>query len=962
MRPRLSLALLLALSASLASAAGVLDLPAGRFEASDLSRLADPEVDDGIRVACFKGSIGAEERESLRAAGFEILGYVPENALLVRGAGAKSLADLDGLDFSHPYRPEWRRDPRLLGRGAEVLDLIVDLWPGEDAARAAGRAAAMGAQVLRVIEGGGQARIQLRAASSRIEDLSGLPGLRWMSEPGLREDRLASVKWITQSAIPDSTPVWDAGLHGEGQILGHMDSGFQLETCHFHDPDGNPVGPDHRKVVYVDPLHIFSSHGLHTASILASDIGPVYDWDTNRGMAYLARIATSKYNYAAFDLYQGLVLHHGYGARLHSNSWGDDSTRNYTQDCHDIDRFSYDYETDMVAFASTNGSILKSPENAKNVLAVGATENGEEPEIYEQHAYGGTGPTLDGRRKPEIYAPGRPVWAAGQAVTDDPSDWQNFCRGASKSGTSMACPAIVGNAALVRQYLTEGWYPSGAPVAEDAVLPSGALMRATMINAATDLAGVAGYPSDREGWGRLQVNLGLKLGEDSPIQLYLEDFRHNEGLDTGMERSYQFTVLDDSLDLKVTMAFSDYPGEVLSPQPVVNDLDLELVSPSGVGYLGNYFIDGFSSPGGEADPLNSIERVVLASPETGAWTLRVRGANVPMGPQGYAFIVSGQLEVDEGDLIPPSLQLALSLEGEALVFDIASDEALAAPARVTLEAPDFETEVLDAIAIGESGLLWQAKYVPGFAVSQLDITVCGHDAAMNEGCVEDSSGLYTLAASEDDYIQGNDGRLALDFPPGDLNGTELLSIRRVEEEPYLAVYEILPEIELAEIAILEWSYAGLDFPSRSGPEYLEILDGEGTPLDGYYDPDRETLVCPIEALTIFRVALGEAGSSSEVDADFAELGEAYPNPYRPLSHGTLRFALELRDSQRLRAEVFDASGRRVALLHDDWILPGHREIRWNGLTEEDEEPASGIYFLKVDVAGKVLTRKLVLLR
>ena len=42
----------------------------------------------------------------------------------------------------------------------------------------------------------------------------------------------------------------------------------------------------------------------------------------------------------------------------------------------------------------------------------------------------------------------------------------------------MACPAVTGSAALVRQYFEDGFYPTGAANAPDGFNPSAALVKA----------------------------------------------------------------------------------------------------------------------------------------------------------------------------------------------------------------------------------------------------------------------------------------------------------------------------------------------------------------------------------------------------------------------------------------------------------------------------------------------------
>ena len=53
----------------------------------------------------------------------------------------------------------------------------------------------------------------------------------------------------------------------------------------------------------------------------------------------------------------------------------------------------------------------------------------------------------------------------------------------------MATPITSGNAALLRQYLLEGWYPSGSKGGSNPKVPSGTLMKAMLINSAVTLGG-----------------------------------------------------------------------------------------------------------------------------------------------------------------------------------------------------------------------------------------------------------------------------------------------------------------------------------------------------------------------------------------------------------------------------------------------------------------------------------------
>jgi len=201
----------------------------------------------------------------------------------------------------------------------------------------------------------------------------------------------------------------------------------------------------------------------------------------------------------------------------------------------------------------------------------------------------------------------------------------------------------------VRQYYEEGFHPGGTANPADALLPSGALVKATLLNATMNMTGVSGYPSDREGWGRLNLDRGLYFAGDTRRNV-VKDVRNADGLSTGEVDEYTLEVSDSSLPLWVTMAFTDSPAALGASLTPVNDLDLELEGPDGL-YRGNVFdtVAGVSVTGGSADNLDNVERVVLASGfSTGSWTVRVRGTLVADGPQGYALHVSGDVQESAG--------------------------------------------------------------------------------------------------------------------------------------------------------------------------------------------------------------------------------------------------------------------------------------------------------------------------
>ena len=93
----------------------------------------------------------------------------------------------------------------------------------------------------------------------------------------------------------------------------------------------------------------------------------------------------------------------------------------------------------------------------------------------------------------------------------------------------MATPLAAGAMTLMRQYFTDGYYPTGAKVASDGFEPSAALLRAVAINGAQSLTGFNddGYPLDpppscKQGWGRLDLAKSVRVAgvAGAPAALY----------------------------------------------------------------------------------------------------------------------------------------------------------------------------------------------------------------------------------------------------------------------------------------------------------------------------------------------------------------------------------------------------------------------------------------------------------
>ena len=456
-----------------------------------------------------------------------------------------------------------------------------------------------------------------------------------------------TVSGTIQAGAPTETPLWNNGIYGTGQRIGIIDhDSVDLTHCMFKDQAGIGIGAQHRKVVgfrLFGSLSNSSAHGTAVASIAAGDNIYNRGADSNRGIAWDAKISyDEKFLRGYRTLLRLLDNQFNDGVSTHSNSWHD-QTIEYNQVARDVDCFVRSNEEQFVCGSAGNSAaseLLGPPGTAKNALCVAASR--PHPN-HLKHGDGLQGPTQDNRYKPEICAPGAGIHAADANSGCSTKDLSN-------PESSFATPVIAGAAVLVRQYYLEGFYPAGIRDYARAFTPSGALIKASLLNSTVPMEDISDYPDNRTGWGLVKLDNTLFF-DGSPRKLFVADVRNGDGLLSEESHSYQITVDSDSQSLKITLAWTDLPARLYATgKTLVNNLDLVVTSPDGYStYLGNVYFDrGFSlpvPPDTPGDDINNVEMVIIEYPAPGDWTITVRGVNVSLERQGYAVVASGSLVV-----------------------------------------------------------------------------------------------------------------------------------------------------------------------------------------------------------------------------------------------------------------------------------------------------------------------------
>eukprot|EP00286_Rhodomonas_abbreviata_P027019 CAMPEP_0181300760 /NCGR_PEP_ID=MMETSP1101-20121128/7061_1 /TAXON_ID=46948 /ORGANISM="Rhodomonas abbreviata, Strain Caron Lab Isolate" /LENGTH=1212 /DNA_ID=CAMNT_0023406017 /DNA_START=242 /DNA_END=3877 /DNA_ORIENTATION=+ len=301
---------------------------------------------------------------------------------------------------------------------------------------------------------------------------------------------------------------------------------------------------------------------------------------------------------------------------------------------------------------------------------VTVTTDFDRPDQWQQNLadFSGKGPTGDGRMMPHIVTVGASIFSAktGTACHGNAPPHRQAAM-TDMDGTSMAAPVAAGGTALVRQYFREGWYPKGKKTSADGFIPSGALLRATIIGSGAALTGsldVSGtgdnqweeldrrIPNNQQGYGSMNLERALYFSQDptpkGPKAMFVRDDGHKHPatcLDTAEAEIFSFSVRD-SQPFKVTIAWTDYPATLTADIVLVNDLDLVVLGPDERTWVGNNFT-GEATDGSDYliyDRLNNHEQVTVQEPVPGTYSVVIRGHHVPHGPQCYALIITGDFD------------------------------------------------------------------------------------------------------------------------------------------------------------------------------------------------------------------------------------------------------------------------------------------------------------------------------
>ncbi|KAF2233798.1 subtilisin-like protein [Viridothelium virens] len=511
-------------------------------------------------------------------------------------------------------------------------------------------------------------RSQIRVTSNQIRlevPLGKLEAIAADDRVRILEEVVTPVLLDDQAKHIVSAPIHiqgDSEFRGKGQTIAVFDSGFDLgsvEDCHpaFTGkvqkliPVGRASDMNRTESQRVDDP---KGHGTHVCGTIVGQEIKTSQGSVG-GVAQDASLVISSLEKADGDLISVAPLkalyevpYKTYGARVHSNSWGDGlgigrRQRPYGKAAADIDEFVRNNPDALICFSAGNNNLymnerepsdlqlpsIGSQAAAKNCLTVGAsgsTRTVEDPKNGKVDwldpdqicPVSSRGPTAEKRIKPDVVAPGFNIFSAhsrhpraktfsgAEATSESYPEvlWK------IRSGTSHATPLVSGCIAILCEVLQSKGCQN----------PPAALLKALMINGADKLPSV---DIAAQGFGRINLQSSVSILQAPPVMA--KDINSPSLSPLGgsligsplrqgdkVEFSLAPAPFSDGIELKITMVYNDLSGSAIQ-----NNLNLSVTD----SVTGEIKHGGISEDA--IDKQNNVEQVVWSPAPQVPVTVRV---------------------------------------------------------------------------------------------------------------------------------------------------------------------------------------------------------------------------------------------------------------------------------------------------------------------------------------------------
>ena len=177
-------------------------------------------------------------------------------------------------------------------------------------------------------------------------------------------------------------------------------------------------------------------------------------------------------------------------------------------------------------------------------------------------------------------------------------------------------------------------------------------------------------------------------------------------------------------------------------------------------------------------------------------------------------------------------------------------------------------------------------------------------------------------------------------------------------------------------------------PDRPGPWQVDFgfqgrwisLAVSGQAVLGDMDYDRGTWILTVDRLELggslqagrLRLTVGEGAQRESLDLSLTDLcpqpvvpdlplvawsHKPWPNPFNPLVNA--RFALSR--GAVVQADIYDLTGKLVAVLADGWFEAGDHALQWDG-RKSGRPVGAGVYLLRINTPENILLHKVMLIK
>ena len=574
--------------------------------------------------------------DSVRASGFEVIQYIPNNAFIVYGESSEAsrVAENSRVRWMGEFTASQKITPSLLTAAPEGKSRMamynIAVFSRADLADVA-------KQISEVSSGQLLAEMPLQQTyfnvvrvamePAQLQAVASNPDVvridSW-SLPVAEDERSSQIvagNYTNTTTIsgPGYNPLSQFGVDGTNVTIAVSDDGVSIPgNGGFYLTATNSVDANLRG----STAGATGGHGHLNASIIAGaapfgNLDPL-GYNYGLGVAPKSNILNIPFLKAGYTGNDANAANdavatngpNGVAGTISNNSWGSGTNSNaYDSRAATYDGLARDASTagttDPLLFVFSAGNTgvsgLTIPKMAKNLIAVGNSENlrtelsASANNIDDMASSSSRGPAADGRIKPDITAPGTVITGSRAGTTCDSVTSCFEANHSWSTGTSHAAPQIAGVAALFTQ-----WWKSQT----GGLKPSPAVTKAAILLSGQEMGGVGAtnpLPNGDEGWGRVNMKFILNTG----AAMRLVD-QNAVLLSPGDVSTYNGRIPDSTKPFRASLVWTDPPGTV--DPALVNNLDLT-VTIGGVTYRGNSFSGGISVSTGVADIRNNVEQV-----------------------------------------------------------------------------------------------------------------------------------------------------------------------------------------------------------------------------------------------------------------------------------------------------------------------------------------------------------------